>query len=153
MHNERYLLFSARGLACFRRDIVAMLGVTTFALSPRLLLEDDDVQCCTESFGQNTTMSSAAQTVSVRTRRCPVLHRKFQSEHDDVQCCTESFSQNTMMSSAAQKVSVRTRSNGIHTPHYLDLIFLQVQNNCSLAASKTRTFVSISVKNGMVKAN
>jgi len=115
--------------------------------------EHDDVQCCTESFSQNTTMSSAAQTVSVRTRRCPVLHRKFQSEHDDVQCCTESFSQNTMMSSAAQKVSVRTRSNGIHTPHYLDLIFLQVQNNCSLAASKTRTFVSISVKNGMVKAN
>jgi hypothetical protein len=54
LHNERYLLFSARGLACFRRDIVAMLGVTTFALSPRLLLEDDDVQCCTESFSQNT---------------------------------------------------------------------------------------------------
>ena len=57
------------------------------------------------------------------------------------------------MSSAAQKVSVRTRSNRIHIPRYLDLMFLQAQNNCSLATSKIHMSASISVKNDKVKAN
>jgi hypothetical protein len=52
--SRRYLLFSARGLACFRRDIVAMLGVAASALSPTLPLKGDDTQYYSANFSHNS---------------------------------------------------------------------------------------------------